>query len=177
MNKSNAVKPFYITKIGDKFGNVIATFKPKVSEVEAYSPCTRQVLLEMMTSTVNKGTASRLRSRYGLDNAIAGKTGTTHNNNEGWFVALTPNLVTVIWVGNDNYSIGFKSTNLGQGANSALPMFAKFYKGLNRESKFNAITKANFENPLKKVITDLDCEPTKRDGFIKRLFKKKKTFN
>jgi penicillin-binding protein 1A len=180
VNKGKAVKPFYITKIEDKFGNVIATFRPKVSEKEGYSKYTRQVMLEMMKSTVNKGTASRLRTSYGLKNAIAGKTGTTQNNKDGWFVALTPNLVTITWVGNDNHSIGFKSTNLGQGANSALPIFAKFYQKLNSSSTFNTFTKAKFEIPSAKVLKDLDCEPTKRDGFIKRLFKKKnkrKKFN
>lgn len=180
VNGSKAVKPFYITKIEDKFGNVIATFKPEVSEKVAYSNYTRQVMLEMMKSTVNNGTASRLRNSYGLNNAIAGKTGTTQNNKDGWFVGLTPNLVTITWVGNDNHSIGFKSTSLGQGANSALPIFAKFYQKLNRNIEFKAITNAKFETPSEVVLKDLDCEPTKRDGFIKRLFKKKnkkKKFN
>lgn len=180
VNGSKAVKPFYITKIEDKFGNIITTFKPEVSDKVAYSHYTRQVMLEMMKSTVNNGTASRLRKSYGLNNAIAGKTGTTQNNKDGWFVGLTPNLVTVIWVGNDNHSIGFKSTSLGQGANSALPVFAKFYQKLNRNIEFKAITNAKFETPSEEVLTDLDCEPTKRDGFIKRLLKKKnkrKTFN
>lgn len=86
VNKSKAIKPFYITKIEDKFENVIATFKCEVSEVEAYSNCTRQVLLEMMKSIVNKGTASRLKSRYRPDNAIASKKATTQNNKKGWFV-------------------------------------------------------------------------------------------
>lgn len=180
VNKSKAVKPFYITKIEDKFGNVFATFEPEVAEKAAYSDYTRQVMLEMMKSTVSKGTASRLGSVYGLNNAIAGKTGTTQNNKDGWFVGLTPNLVTITWVGNDNHNIGFKSTSLGQGANSALPIFAKFYQKLNKNFEFNTITKAKFETPLEVVLLDLDCEPTKRDGFIKRLFKKKnkkKKFN
>ena len=180
VNNSKAVKPFYITKIEDKFGTVIATFEPEVSEKQAYSDYTRQVMLEMMKSTVNKGTASRLRSSYGLNNAIAGKTGTTQNNKDGWFVALTPKLVTITWVGNDNHSIGFKSTRLGQGANSALPIFAKFYQKMNSDAVFNSITNAQFESPSEAVLKDLDCEPEKRDGFIKRLFKnknKKKRFN
>lgn len=180
LNKSKAVRPYYITKIEDKFGNVIATFEPEISKEQAYSDYTRQVLLEMMKSTVNKGTASRLRSTYGLKNDIAGKTGTTQNNKDGWFVGLTPNLVTITWVGNDNHSIGFKSTGMGQGANSALPIFAKFYQKLNKDSDYKSITVAQFEKPSEQVLSDLDCEPTKRDGFIKRLFKKKekkKKFN
>ncbi|WP_178991661.1 transglycosylase domain-containing protein [Winogradskyella schleiferi] len=180
LNNNKSVKPYYITKIEDKSGNVIATFQPEISEKEAYNDYTRQVLLEMMKSTVNKGTASRLRSTYGLKNQIAGKTGTTQNNKDGWFVGLTPKLVTITWVGNDNHSIGFKSTGMGQGANSALPIFAKFFQKLNTDNDFNSITRAQFENPSQQVLEDLDCEPTKRDGFIKRLFKKKnkkKTFN
>ncbi|MBF8149213.1 transglycosylase domain-containing protein [Winogradskyella sp. F6397] len=180
LNKGKSVTPYYITKIEDKYGNVIATFEPEISEKEAYSEFTRQVLLEMMKSTVNKGTASRIRSTYGLKNDIAGKTGTTQDNKDGWFVGLTPNLVTITWVGNDNHSIGFKSTGMGQGANSALPIFAKFYQKLNNDSDFRPITSAQFETPSEQVLTALDCEPTKRDGFIKRLFKKKnkkKSFN
>ncbi|MEO1030760.1 MAG: transglycosylase domain-containing protein [Bacteroidota bacterium] len=173
VNNSKPVKPFLITKIEDKDGKVIASFKPEVSKHQAYSNYTRQVLLEMMKSTVNSGTAARLRSTYGLHNAIAGKTGTTQGNKDGWFVALTPKLVTITWVGNDNHGIGFKSTGLGQGANSALPIFAKFYQKLNKDSDYKTITRAKFEKTHEKVIKDLDCEPTKRDGFFKRLFKKK----
>lgn len=173
VNNSKPVKPFLITKIEDKNGNVIANFETEVAEAQAYNDYTRQVMLQMMKSTVNSGTAIRLRSTYGLRNDIAGKTGTTQNNKDGWFVALTPKLVTVTWVGNDNHSIGFKSTGMGQGANSALPIFAKFYQKLNKDSGYKSITNAQFENPDEEVIKDLDCEPTKRDGFIKRLLKKK----
>lgn len=174
VNNSLPVKPYAITKITDKNGRVIIDFKPEVSSEKAYSDYTRQVMLEIMKTTVNYGTASRLRNVYGLQNAIAGKTGTTQNNKDGWFVALTPKLVTVTWVGNDNHAIGFKTTSIGQGANSALPIFANFYKQLNANSKFNTITKSTFEKPTAQVLQDLDCEPEKRDGFLKRLFKGKK---
>ncbi len=174
VNKGKGVKPYYIERIEDKHGNVIADFKPNVLDDPAYNEYTRQVLLEMMKSTVNSGTASRLRSTYGLHNEIAGKTGTTQNNKDGWFVGITPNLVTVTWVGNDNHAIGFKTTALGQGANSALPIFAKFYQKLNEATEFDGITQAQFEHPSEQVIEDLDCEPEKRDSFIKRLFSKKK---
>jgi penicillin-binding protein 1A len=173
VNNSKPVKPFLITKIEDKNGNVIANFEPEVAEEQAYNDYTRQVMLQMMKSTVDFGTATRLRNNYGLRNDIAGKTGTTQNNKDGWFVALTPKLVTITWVGNDNHSIGFKSTGMGQGANSALPIFAKFYQKLNKDSDYKSITNAQFEHPDEEVIKDLDCEPTKRDGFIKRLLKKK----
>jgi len=173
VNQSIPVKPFCITKVTDRNGRVIVSFEPKNTE-PAYSDYTRQVMLEIMKSTVNSGTASRLRSTYNLTNDIAGKTGTTQDNKDGWFVGITPNLVTVTWVGNDNHSIGFRTTGLGQGANSALPIFAKFYMKLNRDSKYNNITKSLFETPTDEVVSDLICEETKRDGLLKRIFSKKK---
>ncbi len=179
VNDSKAVRPYSITKIEDRHGKVIAEFKPKVNSNEAFSDYTREVMLEIMKETVNSGTAARLRSSYGLSNVIAGKTGTTQNNKDGWFVGITPQLVTVTWVGNDNHSIGFKTTGLGQGANSALPIFAKFYQKLNADSQFKAITNAQFKTPSEAVLEDLNCEPEKRDGFFKRLFggkKKKRRF-
>ncbi|TYB78919.1 transglycosylase domain-containing protein [Bizionia myxarmorum] len=179
VNNSYAVKPYMITRVEDRNGKLIVSFEPEVMEKPAYSDYTRQVLMQMMKATVDNGTASRLRSTYNLNNAIAGKTGTTQDNKDGWFVAITPNLVTVTWVGNDNYSIGFKTTALGQGANSALPMFAEFYQRLNKDEKFNDITKSQFESPSADVLSDMDCKLQKEDGFFKKIFtskKKKKKF-
>ncbi|CAH8284372.1 penicillin-binding protein 1A [Mariniflexile fucanivorans] len=173
VNDGKPVKPFCITKITDRNGKVIASFKQEESE-PAYNDYTRQVMLEIMKSTVNSGTASRLRTSYGLTNDIAGKTGTTQDNKDGWFVGITPNLVTVTWVGNDNSSIRFKTTGMGQGANSALPIFAKFYSKLNKDSNYNNITKSHFKQASDEVITDLDCNEETRDGFFKRLFTSKK---
>lgn len=169
--------PIFITKIEDKNGKPIASFEelhPKISKEKAYSDATRQVLLEFMQATVNEGTATRLRSTYQLNNAIAGKTGTTQDNKDGWFVGITPKLVTITWVGNDNQQIGFSSTRIGQGANSALPIFAKYLQKLNSDSNYNYITQAQFEKPSETVLASLDCEPTSTDSFFKRLFKSNK---
>lgn len=174
VNASRSVKPYAITKIEDKNGNVIASFKPEISKEQAYSDYTRQILLQMMQSTINAGTANRLRTTYNLKNDMAGKTGTTQDNKDGWFVGITPKLVAVTWVGNDNHSIGFKTTGIGQGANSALPIFAKFYQKLNADAQFNAITNSKFETPSQEVIDDLNCDSEKRDGFLKRIFGNKK---
>lgn len=175
VNGSKPSNPVFITKIEDKDGNVIASYEDlhpdSGSNAEmAFSDDTRQVMLEFMKATVNEGTAARLRSSFQLPNAIAGKTGTTQDNKDGWFVGIMPKLVTVTWVGNDNQQIGFSSTGLGQGANSALPIFAKYIQKLNADSKYNSITNAPFEIPSETVLNALDCEPTKADGFFKRLF-------
>lgn len=170
-NNGRYSKPFYITKIEDGNGNLLAEFKPENSTSAALSEDNRKIMIEMMKATVNEGTASRLRYSYGLNNDIAGKTGTTQDNKDGWFVGITPGLLAVTWVGADDHRIGFRNTAIGQGANSALPIFAKLMQKMNSEDEFNEITRARF--PVSTEITKmLDCDPEKRDGFFKRLFGK-----
>ncbi|WP_317172921.1 transglycosylase domain-containing protein [Maribacter arenosus] len=170
-NNGKAVYPYLIQTITNRKDSILAHFEPKRSNSFAFSKKTGQIMLEMMKSTIDQGTASRIRTSYKLKNDIAGKTGTTQNNKDAWFVALTPKLVHVSWVGLDNHEIGFKSTSLGQGANAALPLFALWYQKLNRDPEFNVMTKARFSKPDATVLELLDCEPIKRDGFFKRLFK------
>jgi len=180
VNKSKPTTPLFITKIEDKNGNLIFENEAEEKEPEqVYSDYTRQVMLEFMKATINEGTATRIRNTYGLTNDIAGKTGTTQDNKDGWFVGITPKLVTVTWVGNDDQRIGFSNTGIGQGANSALPIFGEFMQELNRDEDFNSITQAKFETPDDEVLNDLDCELSKEDGFFKKLFggeKDKKEF-
>ncbi len=171
VNDGRAVFPYLIETITDQKDSLLARFEPKRAKKPAFSQQTGQIMVEMMKSTINDGTAKRIRTTYGLKNDIAGKTGTTQNNKDAWFVALTPTLVHVTWVGLDNHEIGFKSTRLGQGANAALPLFALWYKELNKDKQFNAITKARFKYPSSLVREQLNCPPVKRDGFFKRLFK------
>lgn len=170
VNDGKAVYPYLIENITDQKDSLLTHFEPKRARNSAFSRETRQIMVEMMKSTINSGTASRIRTTYKLNNDIAGKTGTTQNNKDAWFVALTPNLVHVTWVGLDNHEIGFKSTSLGQGANAALPLFALWYQELNKDESFDSVTKAQFEKPNIFVRDQLNCEPVKRDGFFKRLF-------
>lgn len=170
VNKGRSVKPYYITEIKDKYGNTLATFKPQVSAKPAFSNTTGQVMIEMMKATVNEGTAARLRYKYRLPNDMAGKTGTTQDNKDGWFVGITPNLISVTWAGADDHRIGFPSTAIGQGANSALPAFALLMQKMNADPQFSEITQARFDNPSENVQKMLDCEPLERDNFLERLF-------
>jgi len=174
VNNGYNSKPYYITRIEDGNGNLLAEFQPKVSKTRAFSEDTRKIMLNMMQATVNEGTATRLRYKYGLQNDIAGKTGTTQNNKDGWFVGITPKLVSVTWVGADDHRIGFRNTAIGQGANSALPIFAKLMQKMNNDSEFNNITNARFE-PLSPELAELmECPPQERDNFFERLFSGKK---
>ncbi|MFT4831335.1 MAG: penicillin-binding protein 1A [Psychroserpens sp.] len=171
VNYGKPVTPFTITRIANTKDSILEKFQPVIAKQPAFSKESGMLVLEMMKATIDKGTAARIRTKYNLPNAIAGKTGTTQNNKDAWFVGITPKLVSITWVGLDTYEIGFKSTSLGQGANAALPIFALWLQKLNKEKQFNAITKANFETPSSSVLNLLDCEPIKKDGFFKRLFK------
>lgn len=133
----------------------------------------RLQLLAMLEEVVHSGTAKSLRNRFGIKDALAGKTGTTQDNKDGWFVGLTPHLVSINWVGHNQQRIGFKSTALGQGAVTALPLFAKAYQQVNQTSSIYKTKQ--FDGISQDIINNLDCEPTKRDGFLKRLFKKTET--
>ncbi|WP_026916161.1 penicillin-binding protein 1A [Christiangramia portivictoriae] len=169
-NSGYASKPYYISRIEDAEGNVLARFQPEISKKRAFSEETRKIMVNMMQATVDEGTASRLRYSYGLRNDIAGKTGTTQDNKDGWFVGITPELVCVTWVGSDDHRIGFRNTAIGQGANSALPIFAKLMQKMNANSAFNKITNARFQPLSSELASLMECPPEERDNFFERLF-------
>ena len=164
VNGGRPMKPYYITKIVDRAGKTIAQFEPEVPEKAVMRNFTRQAMIEMMRGTVSEGTATRLRYTYKLKNDIAGKTGTTQDNKDGWFVGLTPYMVAVSWVGNDDYRIGFSSTGLGAGANSALPIYAKFMQQLNQDTTYAELTKQRFKAPSAEVREALSCAPIVKDS-------------
>ncbi|MCL5247018.1 transglycosylase domain-containing protein [Cellulophaga sp. 20_2_10] len=171
VNNGKHSTPILIKHITNSKDSIMESFKPTTSKEPAFSPETNMIMIELMKATINTGTAARIRNSYKLTNDIAGKTGTTQNNKDAWFVGVTPKLVSVTWVGLDNHEIGFKSTGLGQGANAALPAFALLLQKMNKNSDFDYITKAKFKKPTDAVLQSLDCQPSKKDGFLKRLFK------
>ncbi len=172
VNNGRAVRPYLIKRITNHRDSVLETFKPHMMNQPAFSEQTRQVMIEMMKATIDRGTAARVRSTYKLTNDIAGKTGTTQNNKDAWFVAVTPNLVHVSWVGLDNHEIGFASTKVGQGANAALPLYALLQQKINAEPEFKKMARAKFKKTEPYILREMDCEPIKKDGFFKRLLKK-----
>ncbi|TXE21028.1 transpeptidase-transglycosylase [Psychroflexus gondwanensis] len=174
-NQSKVPEIHFITKITSKTGEVIAEFtpaQPKSSELEVEQ---NRILLAILENVVDEGTASRLRTTFRLRQDLAGKTGTTQGNKDGWFAAITPKLVNITWVGHNNQSINFKTTRLGQGANSALPIFGTMYQQMVKEDRFNEITRAKFPSLSENQREALNCNGIKRDGFFKRLFTKDET--
>ncbi|WP_316928957.1 penicillin-binding transpeptidase domain-containing protein [Aquimarina agarivorans] len=171
-NNGKAAIPYYITKIEDASGNVLKTFQPEKNANKAFSENTRQQLIAMMQRVADSGTAKRLRTAYKLRNDIAAKTGTTQNNKDGWFVGITPKLVSVCWVGADHHSIGFTNTRIGQGANSALPIFAKWYQKLNADSKYKKYTASRFSISSSNR-SKLNCAAARNPNLLKKIFSKK----
>jgi len=170
LNEGKSSKPYFINKIEDASGNVLANFNSGDENERAFSTLNQDIMLRMMQEVVNSGTASRLRWKYKLKNDIAGKTGTTQNNKDGWFVGLLPNLVTVSWTGTDDGSIGFKSTSIGQGANSALPVFGLWMQKVNSDPNLKHYGNSHFSSISEKTKRLMDCPPIKEDGFFKKLF-------
>ena len=124
VNKGIKVDPLYVTRIEDNKGNVISSFTPQYTEI--ISEETSHKMLEMLKAVINEGTGVRLRYRYQFKGDIGGKTGTTQNNSDGWFIGVTPELVSGTWVGGEDRSIHFDNLREGQGASMALPVWALY---------------------------------------------------
>ena len=154
-NKGVYVKPVFITRIEDNNGNLLDRFIPE--KREAMDEVTAYKMVELMKGVVESGTSIRLRYKYGFDNPIAGKTGTTQNQSDGWFMGITPQLTSGVWVGAEDRSVHFRSLTLGQGANMALPIWALFMKKVYEDASLG-IGKGDFEKPLKDLSIEFDCE-------------------
>jgi penicillin-binding protein 1A len=162
VNKGKAVKPFYITAITTKKGEVLAETKQPVS-TRALSEKTAEMMVQMLRRTVNEGTGGRLRWEYGVTNDMGGKTGTTQSNADGWFMAVSPKLVVGSWVGADDPRVRFRSTSLGQGSSTALPITAKFFQQLNKDNAYREVTQARFARPSADAQAALGCPLYKSD--------------
>jgi penicillin-binding protein 1A len=154
-NKGVYIEPMFVTRIEDKHGNVISSFVPRTQE--AMSEETAYLMLELMKGVVESGTGIRLRFKYQLFNPIAGKTGTTQSNSDGWFMGITPDLTTGIWTGGEDRSVRFRSMALGQGANMALPVWALYMQKIYADTTLN-ISIEDFEPPMHGINVETDCE-------------------
>lgn len=123
-NKGVYNTPLPVTRIEDKYGNVLESFRSESREVITEN--TAYLMCNLLEGVVTQGTGVRLRYRYQLMNPMGGKTGTTQQHSDGWFMGITPELVGGVWVGAEDRSIHFQNIANGQGANMALPIWAKF---------------------------------------------------
>ena len=142
-NRGIRTAPLFVTRIEDNEGNVLANFTPQMDEVISESSAYK--MLVMLRAVINEGTGGRVRRLYGITADMGGKTGTTNNNSDGWFMGFTPSLVSGVWVGGEDRDIHFDTMVNGQGAAMALPVWGlymqKVYKdkslGYSQEEHFN----------------------------------------
>ncbi|MCQ2975393.1 MAG: transglycosylase domain-containing protein [Bacteroidales bacterium] len=146
-NKGMYTSPIFVTRIEDKNGNQISEFKPR--HREALDEITAYKMVEMLRGVVQGGTAGRLRRSFGLTNDIGGKTGTTNNCADGWFMGITPQLVTGVWAGGEERSVQFTNGELGQGSRMALPAWGLYMKKVYDDPELSKIYSkdAKFEAP------------------------------
>jgi penicillin-binding protein 1A len=123
-SKGVFVTPIFVTRIEDNMGNVIGEFNN--TKREAIGEDTAYLMANLMQGVVNSGTGVRLRAKYGLKGEIAGKTGTTNDQSDGWFIGYTPSLTAGVWVGAEDRQVHFESLALGGGSNMALPIWGLF---------------------------------------------------
>jgi len=155
-NKGVFIKPIFVTRIEDKNGNVLATFTPQ--KTEAISERTAYLMLELLKGVVQRGTSIRLMTTYEMYNEIAAKTGTTDNQSDGWFMGITPNLVSGVWVGGEERSIHFETITLGQGANMALPIWALFMQKVYDDQELGISQDDTFDKPIQDLTIEIDCD-------------------
>ena len=161
-NKGTYIQPTFITRIEDKNGKVLEEFIPNSDEV--FSEEKAYAMIQLMRGVVDGGTGSRLRFRHKLTNQIAGKTGTTQQNADGWFMGLTPELVAGVWVGGEDRSIHFNSMVEGQGASMALPIWGRFFSLIYADPKLK-VSKGDFPRP-EHLDPNLEMDCSKYDNAI-----------
>ena len=161
-------EPIFVSRIEDSHGNVIEEFFAK--STAALDEETAYVITQMLKNVVdgNAGsvTGARVRFKYNIPRTleIAAKTGTTQSNSDGWFMGFTPELLAGVWVGCDDKFIRFRSTSLGQGASTALPIWANFIKKVYADTTLHYNINASFQKPLKELTVELDCYKFKQEG-------------
>lgn len=137
--------PLLVSRIEDSEGNVVAEFTPRMNEV--YNETTAYNMIDMMKAVIDQGTGRKLRYAFKMEGPIAGKTGTTNSNSDGWFVGCVPQLVTSCWVGGEERDIHFNSMSLGQGASSALPIWALYMRRVYANKALGYDPDLDFEKP------------------------------
>ena len=170
-NKGIYVKPIMVSKIEDRNGKIVFQSTPDTKDV--LSEESSYVTLKLLEGVTKFGSGARLRHNipedernyvyknvvtgypYKFDNAIAGKTGTTQNQSDGWFIGMVPNLVTGVWVGGEDRSIHFEKIAYGQGATMSLPIWGLFMKKCYEDEELG-VSKEDFEEPENLTI-ELDC--------------------
>ena len=157
VNKGVYTEPYFISKIEDKHGNLIRQFPPRTKEVLSEETAYLMVHMLMGATEEGGGTARGLSQAVKIDNEVGGKTGTTQNASDAWFVGLTKDLVSGVWVGGDDRSIHFRTSALGQGSQMARPVWDIYMQKIYADSVLN-YKKGRFARPIRPLSVEIDCD-------------------
>ena len=163
-SKGVYVSPIFVTRIEDNMGNVLGEFNN--SKREAVSEYTAYLMANLMQGVVNSGTGVRLRAKYGLKGEIAGKTGTTNDQSDGWFIGYTPSLTAGVWVGAEDRQVHFESLSLGGGSNMALPIWGLFMQKVMKDGTLGVYETDRFVAPPG-ISLNLDCDGSDADAAVR----------
>ncbi|MFA5588464.1 MAG: penicillin-binding transpeptidase domain-containing protein, partial [Mariniphaga sp.] len=175
VNDGIRTKPYYLKSISDHKGELLTEFERPQPQKTSLNSVNCRMITHMMETAVNSGTGTRIRSTYRIRGDFAGKTGTTQNQSDGWFVGLTPNLVTGCWVGAEDPGIHFRTITYGQGSYMALPVVGRFFSKLYNDPQYQQLQYAQFPPLNEELLADLDIPAYKdileieRNTFIDRL--------
>jgi penicillin-binding protein 1A len=161
--------PVYVTSVVDRDGKVLRRHEPKAGRRQVLSYANADVMIALLQGVVEEGSAARLRSDFGLTMDLAGKTGTTQNHADGWFIGITPGLVAGVWVGAENPAVHFRTLALGKGAATALPIWGEFMGRLGRDRAFRSWTTAT---SARCPNTCRNASPANRSSTIRRWWKR-----
>lgn len=159
-NRGIRTAPLFVTRIEDNEGNVVAEFTPQMEEVISEESVYKMLI--MLRAVINEGTGNRVRRIYGITADMGGKTGTTNNNSDGWFMGFTPSLVSGVWVGGEERDIHFDNMRDGQGAEMALPVWGLYMKKVFADKSLGYLQTDTFAiphgfDPCKDILTDDDA--------------------
>jgi penicillin-binding protein 1A len=154
-NKGVWTEPVYVTTILDKNGNIIREVVPRT--VEAMSEQTAYIMEKMLERVTTHGTAAKIKYEYKIPGAVGGKTGTTQNYSDAWFMGITPTLVTGLWTGFEDRAIHFRSMSLGSGSAMAMPIWGNYMKAVTKDTSIFKVQE-QFTAPQKPLTVQINCE-------------------
>lgn len=176
VNRGMKVEPYYLQSISTRNDELLEEFLRPAGTKTRINELNSQLITHMMEATIQNGTGGKIRRVYNIRGDFAGKTGTTQNYADGWFVGYTPALVTGAWVGGEEPGIRFRSSRLGQGAYTALPIVGKFFRLLYDDPNYKNLQNAQFPELQEELLADLEIPHYRemleldRSNFFDRLF-------
>ncbi len=164
-NKGVWTEPVYVQRIIDKHGNIVRETVPKT--VEAISEQTAYIMEKMLERVTAHGTAAKIKYSYQIPGAVGGKTGTTQNYSDGWFIGITPSLVSGCWVGCEDRAVHFRSMDLGSGSAMAMPIWAYYMQKVTADTSVFKVQQ-EFEIPKQPITVEMNCDTYQKED-VKKL--------